>query len=118
MFTFAGSGQATAEVHLQIADCRKPYVEKGTFKLKAKRELFKENANPPRWEIIWDPATTMAFNGGSCAGAPIESFVGTGEAGPISGFMFVLGDLKFDAQGGETRVRARPPSAACRRRRM
>jgi hypothetical protein len=103
--TFAGSGQATAEVLLQIADCRKPYVEKGVFRLKAKRELFKENANPPRWQIIWDPATTMAFNGGACAGASIESFVGTGDAGPISGFMFVLGDLNFGAQGGETRVR-------------
>ena len=105
MYTYAGSGPATAEVLLKVADCKKPYVEKGTFKLKAKRELFKEDANPPRWQIIWDPATSMAFNGGSCAGASIESFVGTGEAGPISGFMFVLGDLKFDAQGGEKHVR-------------
>jgi len=104
MYTYAGSGPATAEVLLQIADCKKPYVEKGTFKLTAKRELFKENANPPRWQIIWDPATTMAFNGGTCAGAPIDSFVGTGQAGPISGFMFVLGDLRFDAQGGEKHV--------------
>lgn len=104
-YTYAGSGPATAEVLLQIADCRKPYVEKGVFKVKAKRELFKDNANPPRWQIIWDPATTMAFNGGSCAGASIESFVGTGEAGPISGFMFVLGDLDFGAQGGDKHVR-------------
>jgi hypothetical protein len=66
---------------------------------------YKENAQPPKWQVIWDPATTMAFNGGSCVGAPIESFVGTGEAGPLAGFMIVLGNQDFGAQGGEAHVK-------------
>jgi hypothetical protein len=104
-YTFAGSGQATAEVLIHIADCPRPYVEKGAFKLKAKHEIAKQSAQPPRWFISFDPATTMAFNGGTCVGASIESFVGTADAGPIAGFMFVLGEQEFGAQGGEAHVK-------------
>ena len=104
-YTFAGSGQATAEVLLHIADCSRPYVEKGAFKLKAKHEVYKENAQPPKWWISFDPATTLSFKGGTCVGASIESFVGTGDAGPIAGFMFVLEEQEFGAQGGEAHVK-------------
>ena len=115
-YTFAGSGPATAEVLLHIADCTKPYVEKGTFKLKAKHEVAKENAQPPRWQISWDPATTISFKGGSCAGASIESFVGTGDAGPIAGFMFVLDDQDVRRPGrGEAHVKRTARRSASRR---
>ena len=101
--TYAGSAPATAEIRLAIADCTKPYVQKGTFRMTATREKVEDQALERRWYVKWDPATT--FDGtGSCLGVPMDSFTGSGETGPIAGFMFVLGDLVFMERGNSEHI--------------
>ncbi len=101
--TYAGSGPATASVLIGIADCPKPYTQKGTFKLGATRPVV-ENQADRTWIVTFDPSTTFSFEGGSCVGAPIELFVGSGDAGPIAGFMFVLGPVEIPQDGGAVHV--------------
>lgn len=96
--TYAGSAPATASILLDIADCRKPFVETGTFKLRATREVVESQALERRWTVTWDPATQFT-TGGVCVGVGMEAFTGSGETGPIAGFMFVLGDLVFPERG-------------------
>jgi hypothetical protein len=36
---------------------------------------------------------------------PLESFVGTGDTGPVAGFMTVLGPVEVGAKGGKVRVK-------------
>jgi hypothetical protein len=96
--SYTGSAPATAEIRLNIADCTKPYVQKGTFRMTATREQVEDQALERRWFVKYDPGTT--FDGtGSCLGVPMESFTGAGDAGPIAGMMFVLGDLVFQERG-------------------
>ncbi len=102
---YAGSGPATATVLLGIADCRKPYTVKGTMKLRAEHEMSEDQTYDPKWTVTFDPSTTFSFQGGSCAGASIESFVGTGDAGPVPAFMMVLGPVDFRSPGEDARVR-------------
>ena len=103
--TYGGGGPATAEIRLNIADCRKPYTQKGTLKLFADHELNDVTNLDLRWFVYWDPDSTMATTGGSCVGVPLDSFVGASGAGPVGGFMTVLGTVQLGPTGGEERVR-------------
>jgi hypothetical protein len=98
---YAGSGPATAEILIGIADCPKPFTQKGTFKLLAKHVVNEEQGLDLGWDITWDPLTTFTSIGGACMGLTLESFTGAGGAGPIAGFMTVLGPVRIKA-GGET----------------
>lgn len=102
---FEGSGQATAEVLLGFADCPKPYVQQGTIKLRAEHDVSLDDTYEGKWYISFDPATTFAFKGGDCLGVPIESFVGTGETGPIAGFMFVLGTVPISKDATSAHIK-------------
>ena len=92
LIPYAGSGPATAEILLGIADCRKPWTQKGTIKLKATHDVSVDDTYEGKWLISFDPSTSFSFTG-TCVGVPMESFVGTGETGPIAGMWFVLGDV-------------------------
>lgn len=102
---YAGSGPATATVLLGIADCRKPYTVKGTMKLRAEHEMSEDQTYDPKWTVTFDPSTTFSFQGGSCAGASIELFVGTGDTGPVPAFMMVLGPVDFRSPGDDRQVK-------------
>ncbi len=80
-------------------------MEKGPFKLKAKHRVVAEGAGDSKWEISWDPSTTLSFKGGLCVGQPLDSFFGAGDAGPLAGFMTVLGNETFGPQGGVSHVK-------------
>ena len=67
-----GSAPATAQVHLAIAGCTKPYTQKGTFKLGATRAGCA--AGIGHGPCSSDPSTTFDVTGGACLGVPIESF--------------------------------------------
>lgn len=103
---YAGSGPATAEVLIGISDCPKPYKQNGTMKLRAEHDVALDDSYEGKWLITFDPSTTFDFHGGSCVGVPLESFVGSGDAGPIAGFMFVLGTVPIskDATGAHIKL--------------
>jgi hypothetical protein len=90
---FAGSGPATAQIILDIADCRKPWTQTGTIKLRAEHDVALDDSYEGKWSISFDPSTVFSFQGGSCVGVPLESFVGSGDTGPIAGLFFVLGTV-------------------------
>ncbi len=98
--TYSGSGPATAKVLLGIPDCPKPYTETGTFQLRAELEVTKDETLDGKWTVTWVPST-FSFKGGVCVGVPLESFVGAGDAGPVGGFMTVLGPIEM-RNGGDT----------------
>ncbi len=100
---YIGEGPATATITMGIADCSKPYTQKGTMKLHATRPAAGDPAVPRDWTITWDPLTQYTTTG-SCLGVPLDSFTGTGAAGPTGGFMFVLGDVVIPADGGTKKV--------------
>lgn len=106
LIPYAGSGPATAEVLLGFADCPKPYVQQGTIKLRAEHDVSLDDTYEGKWFITFDPSTSFAFKGGVCLGVPMESFVGTGDAGPVAGFMFVLGTVPIskDATGDHIKL--------------
>ena len=103
--TYAGGGPATAEILIGIADCRKPYTQKGTLKLTAKHEVNEAKNVDLRWFVTWNPESTFTTTGGSCVGVPLEGFTGSGGEGPVGGFMTVLGEVEFGPKGGDVRVR-------------
>jgi hypothetical protein len=103
--SYAGSGPATAEILLDIADCRKPYTQKGTLSLIAEHEFNEDHNLDLRWIVSWDPNSTLTTTGGSCVGLPLDSFTGSAGAGPVGGLMTVLDKVQFDPKGGEQRVR-------------
>lgn len=102
---YAGSGPATAEIRIGIEDCPKPYTQKGTLKLQAKHEVNEDQGLDLGWTITWDPATTFTTTGGACMGLTIESFTGGGDAGPVAGFMTVLGPVEVRAEGDSIHVK-------------
>ena len=51
--TYGGGGPFTAEIRLSIADCRKPYVQKGTLSLLADHELNELTNVDLRWFVYW-----------------------------------------------------------------
>ena len=101
--SYVGEGPAKATITMGIADCSKPYTQKGTMKLHATRPAAGDPALPRDWTVTWDPLTQYTTTG-SCLGVPLESFTGTGSAGPTGGFMFVLGDVVIPASGGTRKV--------------
>ena len=101
--SYAGTAPATAEIRLKIADCPRPYVQTGTLRLTATREKVEDPSLPARWLVKWDPATQFSGTG-ACLGVPLDSFTGTGETGPVAGFMTVLGDLVFAAAGDQEHI--------------
>jgi hypothetical protein len=101
---YAGSGPATGQILIGIADCPKPYTQRGTFKLQAKHVVNEEQGLDLGWNVTWDPATTFTGTGGACMGLALDSFTGAGGAGPIDGFMTVLGPVKIGPDGGDVRV--------------
>lgn len=104
--TYGGGGPFTAEIRLGIADCRKPYVQKGTLSLLADHELNELTNVDLRWFVYLDPNAAAPSSGtGSCVGVPLDSFTGSQAGGPVGGFMTVLGTVEFQAKGGEQRVR-------------
>jgi hypothetical protein len=104
--TYGGGGPFTAEIRLGIADCRKPYTQKGTLNLLADHELNTVTNLDLRWFVYWDPnAAAPAKTQGACVGVPLESFTGSQGGGPVGGFMFVLGSVQLPPKGGEQRVR-------------
>ena len=104
--TFGGAGPFTAEVRLGIADCRKPYNQKGTLNLLADHELNETTNLDLRWFVYWDEhAAAPATTAGTCIGVPLDSFTGSQGGGPVGGFMTVLGSVQFAPKGGEVRVR-------------
>ena len=103
--TFSGGGPATAEIRLNIADCKKPYTQKGTLQLFADHEQNEVQNLDLRWFVYWDPDSTMRTTGGSCAGLPLDSFTGATGGGPVGGFMTVLDSVQFPPTLGEVRVR-------------
>jgi len=105
LLTYAGTGPATATITLGIPDCRTPYVEKGAIKLKAEHEVTADETFNGKWVVTFDPSTTFSFRGGQCAGASLESFVGSGEAGPVAAFMLVLGPAQVNPAGDPLHVK-------------
>jgi hypothetical protein len=103
--TYSGGGPATAEIRIKIADCRKPYTQRGTLQLFADHELNDVTNLDLRWFVYWDPDSTFRTTGGSCVGLPLDSFTGTSGAGPVGGFMTVLGTVQLQPRGSEERVR-------------
>ena len=104
--TSGGSGPFTAEIRLGIADCRKPYTQRGTLNLLADHEVNDVTNLDLRWFVYWDPdASAPATTTGSCLGVPVDSFTGSQAGGPIGGFMTVLGSVEFPPGLGEQRVR-------------
>ena len=92
LIPYSGTGPATAEVLLDIADCRKPWTQTGTIKLRAEHDVALDDSYEGKWYITFDPSTVFSFKG-TCVGVPMESFVGSGETGPIAGLFFVLGTV-------------------------
>ena len=70
--TFSGGGPATAEIRIKIADCPKPYTQKGTLQLFADHEQNEVTNLDLRWFVYWDPDSTIRTTGGSCVGLPLE----------------------------------------------
>jgi hypothetical protein len=103
--SYAGSGPATAEIQIDIADCRKPYTQKGTLSLIAEHEFNEDHNLDLRWFVSWNPDSVLTTTGGSCVGLSLDSFTGSAGAGPVGGFMTVLDKVQFDAKGGTQRVR-------------
>ncbi|MBK5306622.1 MAG: hypothetical protein JJD92_08060 [Frankiaceae bacterium] len=100
--TYAGSG--AVKVGIDIGLCP-PFSEVGRLKLVATREAGKDPTSPGRWTVAYDPTGQVAF-AGKCVfdvEVPLDSF--TGPDGPTAGFMFVLGDVVFDAEGGTRQIK-------------
>jgi len=93
LIPYSGTGPATAEILLGISDCRKPWVQKGTIKLRAEHDVALDDTYEGKWFISFDPATSFSFLGGVCAGYPLETFVGSGDTGPIASMFFVMGTV-------------------------
>lgn len=108
--TYAGSGPATIGILLDTAICPVPFSEKGTLKLIATREVPTDPALPSNWTVRYDPTGQVSFTG-ACypdgVEVPLDGFTGTD--GPTAGFMFVLGDVEFDPQGGTKRIKLDKP---------
>ena len=108
--TYAGSGPATIGILLDTAICPVPFSEKGTLKLIATREVPTDPALPGNWTVRYDPTGQVSFTG-ACypdgVEVPLDGFTGTD--GPTAGFMFVLGDVEFDPQGGTKRIKLNRP---------
>lgn len=108
--TYAGSGPATIGILLDTAICPVPFSEKGTLKLIATREVPTDPALPGDWTVRYDPTGQVSFTG-ACypdgVTVPLDGFTGTD--GPTAGFMFVLGDVVFDPQGGTKRIKLDKP---------
>lgn len=108
--TYAGAGPATIGILLDTAICPVPFSEKGTLKLIATREVPTDPALPGDWTVRYDPTGQVSFSG-ACypdgVEVPLDGFTGTD--GPTAGFMFVLGDVEFDPQGGTKRIKLDRP---------
>lgn len=108
--TYAGSGPATIGILLDTAICPVPFSETGTLKLIAIREVSADPALPGDWTVRYDPTGQVSFTG-VCypdgVAVPLDGF--TGSDGPTAGFMFVLGDVTFDPQGGTRHVKLDKP---------
>lgn len=108
--TYAGSGPATIGILLDTAICPVPFSEKGTLKLIATREVPTDPALPGNWTVRYDPTGQVSFTGACYPNGvevPLDGFTGTD--GPTAGFMFVLGDVEFDPQGGTKRIKLDRP---------
>ena len=105
LIPYAGSGPATAEILLGIADCRKPWTQKGTIKLKAEHDVALDDSYEGKWFISFDPSTVFSFTGGFCVGVPLESFVGSGDTGPIAGLFYVLGTVPISKDATSEHVK-------------
>jgi len=102
---YAGSGPATAEILLGISDCAKPWAQKGTIKLRAEHDVSLDDTYEGKWFISFDPSTTFSFQGGTCVGVPLESFIGSGETGPIAGLFFVLGTVPISKDATSAHIK-------------
>ena len=80
------------------------------MKLIATREVPTDPALPGNWTVRYDPTGQVSFTG-ACypdgVEVPLDGFTGTD--GPTAGFMFVLGDVEFDPQGGTKRIKLDKP---------
>jgi len=103
--TYEGTGPATAKILLGIADCRQPWTDKGPFKVIAKHEVTEDGTLDGKWTLDWDSTGTFTATGGACAGLTLDSFFGTGDAGPVGGFTYVLGPVDIRSPGDSVRVR-------------
>ena len=103
--TYSGSGTSTASVKIPIGDCPNPYNQTGTMKLVATREVVTDPAQPRDWIITWDP-TGVYTTTGYCTiqGQRIDMEAFTGQGGPTGGFMFILGDIVADPDGGTQKL--------------
>jgi hypothetical protein len=101
--TYLGSGPVTTTILFDIDQCRIPYKSTGTIKLRATREEVADPSLPWHWTVSWDPSGVLTTKG-QCLGVDLGTLTGTGEAGPTAGFMFVLGDVVFDQDGGTKHV--------------
>jgi hypothetical protein len=97
--TFLGSGPVATTITIPVLDCPKPYTEKGTASFTATSEKVEDASLNSRWTVTFDPASRMSV-AGTCVGVALGTFMGTGASGPTAGFMFVLGKIVIDENGG------------------